>query len=391
MVTRNKKRLTFGKRLMLLLNYLMAGLLILSFGASYISPESIYALAFLGLVFPYLLFINVLFVIYWLLKRPRYLFISVIGIIICWGYVKNLVQFNNSEYEQNENNLKVVTYNVQNFIKDNITTTKHLKSLEIRDSIIEFLDDCDADIICVQEFLSDRDQYYKLPTNIGKTFGTPYYYYKNYFTQNDKIDAIATFSQFPIIKNGHLKHNYKTIAVFTDLLIDHDTIRVYNIHLASFHLDHQDYNFISEFTNQTGQNKDLKKSSRSIIGKLKMAFINRTQQVEIIRDHIENQNHPVIICGDFNDTPFSYTYHQLRRDLNDAFVESGKGFGNTFSGRSLPSFRIDYIMYSDYFQSTSFHREKLSYSDHYPLITRIRKCANGGSNQKLETAFLSTD
>ena len=98
-------------------------------------------------------------------------------------------------------------------------------------------------------------------------------------------------------------------------------------------------------------------------------------QVDDVSQHINNSPYPVIVCGDFNDTPVSYTYHQLSKNLNDAFVESGKGINYTYSG-ILPVFRIDYILYDDFFKSHDYNVNKIKISDHYPVSCNFSKREN---------------
>jgi len=100
---------------------------------------------------------------------------------------------------------------------------------------------------------------------------------------------------------------------------------------------------------------------------LRIAFINRGQQADIVKKHINSSPFPVILCGDLNDTPSSYAYRKITSGLTDAFVESGRGFAVTYAGESFPSFRIDYIFHDEVFESRRFTRHKISYSDHYPI------------------------
>ena len=109
---------------------------------------------------------------------------------------------------------------------------------------------------------------------------------------------------------------------------------------------------------------------RDIGSHLKQAFILRSEQASVIANYIKQSPYPVIVMGDFNDTPVSYAYRRIRKGLYDAFRESGRGFGNTYAGE-LPSFRIDFIMYSDPYRSHDFKRTKMKSSDHYPITTYL--------------------
>jgi endonuclease/exonuclease/phosphatase (EEP) superfamily protein YafD len=107
--------------------------------------------------------------------------------------------------------------------------------------------------------------------------------------------------------------------------------------------------------------------------KLRKAFIIRSTQVNTLSAHIASCPYPVILSGDFNDTPSSYTYHQLVMKLTDSFVESGNGlFMNTYAGK-FPSFRIDYILHSDWFRSVSYQTMQVDISDHYPIAATLYK------------------
>jgi endonuclease/exonuclease/phosphatase family metal-dependent hydrolase len=100
--------------------------------------------------------------------------------------------------------------------------------------------------------------------------------------------------------------------------------------------------------------------------KFRDAVIKRAEQATALRKSINKSPYPVIVCGDFNDTPVSYTYHTVKGDLKDSFIESGKGTANTYNGK-LPSFRIDYILYSPVFTSYNFAVSSLNHSDHFPV------------------------
>ena len=136
-----------------------------------------------------------------------------------------------------------------------------------------------------------------------------------------------------------------------------DTIRVYNIHLASNWFSQTDYSFMQ---NPTLETEELKKNVLSIGERLKNSFAKRAEQVHAIKTHINKSPYPVILCGDFNDTPNSYAYQQLARGLKDAFVEKGLGIGRSYNGK-FPSLRIDYILCSPELNIHSFETKDVNY------------------------------
>ena len=186
-----------------------------------------------------------------------------------------------------------------------------------------------------------------------------------------RLDAIITFSRFPILSSQQIekddRHNY---CLVSDLLVLGDTVRLYNIHLESVRLKHEDYRFIDDLDLQFEQNENIKEGSRRIFLKLRTAYARRALQVKNLDVHISQSPHPVIICGDFNDTPCSYTYQVLSKKKRDAFMQNGSGLGNTYAG-GLPSLRIDYIRFDPVFKSLDFTVGKYRLSDHYPISTKL--------------------
>jgi endonuclease/exonuclease/phosphatase family metal-dependent hydrolase len=122
------------------------------------------------------------------------------------------------------------------------------------------------------------------------------------------------------------------------------------------------------------ENKDDldKKSILTIIKKLKVAYIKRADQSRRIIAHMNASPYPSVICGDFNDTPLSYTYNQFDRFLVDVFRNSSWGVGRTYIGK-LPAGRIDYIFHTPNLSSAEFKIQKEKLSDHLAISCKIYK------------------
>lgn len=350
------------------MNVFFVFLLLSVYLSVYISPERIPFLAFVGLGYPVILLINLFFILVWIFIRIKYILLSLVFILLGWNHIGRLIQFNEQQgREPSGKSFKVLSYNIQNFVRMNVANTKYITNFEIQNKIIKLIDDQKADIICLQEVLYDRGDIQKFISDLGRKYKTLNNYHRNYYAKdNQKLDGMVILTRFPVIEKGFLEHNEKTIGIYCDLVIHSDTVRLYNLHLASIHFKREDYDFIGGLPNQQDQ-EVIKKHSLQVLGRLRTAFIRRGNQADLVRNHIKQSPYPVILCGDLNDTPSSYAYRVLASGLNDAFVESGKGMGVTYAGENFPSFRIDYIFHDQIFESNHFQRKRIALSDHYPI------------------------
>jgi endonuclease/exonuclease/phosphatase family metal-dependent hydrolase len=369
--TSEKKGLGFFNSLILAINIIFITALTCSYLSVHISPEKSWILPFFGLLYPFLIIINIFFTIYWIL-RLRWLFlIPAIFIFAGWNHLERLVQYSSHRTPPaGSHPFKIISYNVKNLSNNNVD----LIEPQIRNKIIDFLDGENADILCLQEFAIIHPDPEAFIDSLSDRLEMPYHAYIQYLENpRRKIDAIFTFSKYRILNSGSVKQDDQfNFAQFTDLLMDNDTVRLFNIHLESVRLKHEDYNFISELDLQLQENEDIKAGSQRIFEKLKTAFARRASQVDDLSSSIIQSPYHVILCGDFNDTPNSYAYQKLTANLKDAFMESGRGFGNTYIG-NLPSYRIDYILYDTYFTSWDCSRQLIKLSDHYPVICIMGK------------------
>lgn len=369
----------FTEKIIQYVNILAALLLLLSYSAPLINPARILFPAFLGLAYPYILLVNLIFLIYWIIRFKKELLISLVVILLGWGHLMNFLPLNFSgslhETDPGANDLiSIMTYNVRTFDQYNWSKKENSTA-----GIFQLISEKSPDILCIQEFLTmnkpgmnERDVKKKLKD---------YPYQAIYYNMNSGPDAgigIATFSKYPIIKTSRIPFDQSlNQAVYTDINTGKDTLRVFNIHLQSIRFGQNNYSFMDTLS--------LKYSNRQLeevkdIGKrLRDAFIRRAEQSTIIHNYITDSPYPVIVAGDFNDTPTSYAYRMIKKGLHDAFREAGRGFGNTYAGE-LPSYRIDFILYSKELNAMTFDRVKSKYSDHFPITTVLGRNKNFSEN-----------
>jgi len=256
----------------------------------------------------------------------------------------------------------VCSYNVKHFNG----TTKGVDWKENTERIQNYLRNKNADIICMQELSSPMSKKFN-PFVTALSEPDP----NMNSTNPGQHTGPAIFSRHPIIRKGEIMfENTENMIVFADIKMMQDTIRVYSCHLQSYQFTKDEINSIETLSIED-QERNLR-GIRAVGYKMKQAFIKRTSHARKLSESIQKSPYPVIVCGDFNDSPTSYTYRTVRGNLKDGFVDSGAGTGNSYLG-TLPSFRIDYILYSPRFTGYNFTVDKVDYSDHYPLSCKLIK------------------
>ena len=176
------------------------------------------------------------------------------------------------------------------------------------------------------------------------------------------------FSRFPIKHhNGFRFPNSSNSVMYADIVVDtNKIIRVYNVHLQSFRLGKDADEFVSDLDEL--MHKDEQQTYARTLHKLYRGFVKRATQVEMLSDSIANSPYPVVVCGDFNDTPSSYAYQTLAGSLQDAFKKSGSGFSFSYAGK-LPALSIDHILLDQKLKSSYFKVLREGGSDHYPVLS----------------------
>jgi len=377
MAKKTKKKLNVFFKILLILNVFSVLLLLFSFSSSFINPAKFWLPSFAGILYPYILIVNIAFIILWLFIRLKYTLVSLIPILLGYSYITSFIQFNSEKAEKKtQGQIKVMSYNVHNCDLYNYKKNWVL-NFENRNKIFKFLQRESPDIICFQEFVNDLSGKFKTLDTLV-TFLNAKNVHAEYSVVSRNINqfGLATFTSFPIVAKGIIKFPNSTtnFCMFTDIAADEDTIRIYNAHLQSLHLGNSDIEFADNLAsgNTNAEEKDLTSKSTRILRYLKRAFVKRSVQANIVAAHIKKCPYPVILCTDLNDTPYSYSYHQLSALLSDAFKEAGFGLGTTYY-KIYPSFRIDYIFHSGELKAYNFRNVETDYSDHYPVTCLLEK------------------
>ena len=357
-------------RLVLVVNLAFALLLLLSQLSPYFKPTAFWPLEILAISYPFILLPNLFFIIYWILKKHRFAFISAAVILI--GYDKLSLLYKpelfSVDIRQPNHAVKIMSYNVRLF--DLYNWTGNLKT---RAQMFNVIRREQPDILCLQEYYHEDKGPFNNNDTLKQILGHKYAHIAYGITlRKTQHWGLATFTHHRIVNKGYLffEEGKTNFGIYTDILFEGDTVRIYNIHLQSNHLRNEDYRFLEQ--PDSGSNEQIANNVRRLGRRLKKAAIKRTEQVEELYAHMEASPYPYILCGDFNDPPFSYSYHRLSDNLTDAFMESGKGFGITYRG-TFPPYRIDFILHKDYFRTRRFLRLNDNHSDHFPIVAWLTK------------------
>jgi endonuclease/exonuclease/phosphatase family metal-dependent hydrolase len=364
-----KTRLTFIDKIFLWLSYLLGFALLVSYLAPIIDPRKFWPVAFFGLAYPFLLIGNLILLGYWLLRKSKYILLTLVCIVLGWGVLKANFGFRFNRETNNKTTpsaLRIMTYNAHNFKRygaENDPQTSH--------GMLQMIGQERPDIIGIQEFFSRKRGQYALKDSMRKIMQSDHYFFKPFnLNTGRESTGLAIFSKYPIVNQGDImlsEGGSGNQCVFADIKKLNDTIRYYNVHLQSIRFDTDDYTYLSKVS--THGKTDFSSSIR-IGGKLKRAFMKRSEQVFKIKSHAAQCRYPYIIAGDFNDTPASFAVNQMAKGLTNAFCEKGSGFARTYNG-SFPNYQIDYVMASSGFSVNSYHIVQKRFSDHYPVCSSL--------------------
>lgn len=369
-------------------------LLMLSGLVPSISPNVSSWLPLLGLAFPVLFLLVLLTFFYWLVQRKWRSLFALSCLLLNLGPASLYVQWNDLQAERSEaevresaldvemnmgsQRLKIISYNAQLFglyqdeASVSIVNTEYMPAM---DSFLHVMKAESADVVCLQEVYAKSGGLKALARFLKAEGG--FDYSQSYTLSNSRPYGMIVLSKYKIKRWQpiSLGPNTGNMAMWVDIelasLSDkrrNARIRVYNLHLQSFRFAKQDYAVMQKQTQQ--QQIDIE-GSKGIISRLRLGYKRRAEQVAIVKENMIACDFPKIICGDFNDIPVSYTYRQLSAGMKDAFGEAGRGLETTYKG-SMPSFRIDYILYDNPMRAIGYHSVDEVPSDHKLIGTELQ-------------------
>lgn len=275
---------------------------------------------------------NALFPFFALLIGLRFIFIS----------------FNISAPDQAKETFDVLSFNSKLFREEDTYD-------EFSDEMIDWVINDTSSIKCIQEFCTNPtwpglDIY-------GEMERSGYHGY-SFASKTMHSQGLAIFTKFPIVNAGTLFKRKLTVnnIIFADIKIGEDTVRVYNCHLSSMNILLYEYKSL----------KEPKNKAKKLISKLRDGGNSRLKEIDLLLEHAAQSPHPVLICGDFNEIPYSFNYFKLKELYSNSFEEAGNGFGFTLNN-ALFFLRIDHQFYGDKIEAKRYEVDKsMRISDHFP-------------------------
>ncbi|MBE9461474.1 endonuclease/exonuclease/phosphatase family protein [Dyadobacter sp. UP-52] len=343
---------------------------LLVYGLTFWVPSSHWLPGFLMMSFPVTVLINFGFLVFWLLVDSKKALAPLFLIFLSGIFLDRTYQFKKdpvdlTSKDNKEKVFKVLNYNVfgfwitQHHSREDDAETNKMKKWILKQN---------ADVLCMPEFNNEENVPDFRTVQFLKKSGYPY---SNMLDNKNMKDGttfktLAMFSKYPIIAHKEKSTEQQNGLMYIDIVVGKDTLRVIGVHLYSMSLR------LSKLVNQK-EMSGIKRETRGTLSQMKKGFIARVSETKILEKWIKESPYAVIVCGDFNETPYSYVYGKCRKLLNNAFETRGEGFG--FSFNHLPYFiRIDNQFYNDKkLEAIDFKTlNKIKYSDHYPCLGTYR-------------------
>lgn len=268
--------------------------------------------------------------------------LSALVLLTGFTFINRCYRFSGKTLPVAPDDFTIMSYNVRVF-----NLYEWIPRKDIALSIASFVKEKDPDILCMQEYTSKGDTLFKQ------------YKYKYTFKEDGKTGH-GVYSKFPIVGHGDLNFaNTGNSAIYTDIVKGKDTVRVYSMHMQSVKISPDIHESIDE------------QKSKVIFMRLSEAFKKQQEQATILAAHKAECPYTTIVCGDLNNSAFSYVYRKIKGDMQDAFEEAGRGFGKSYNYRYYPA-RIDYILEDKNLQVKEFKTfNNFVNSDHYPIMARL--------------------
>ncbi|MDA0912751.1 MAG: endonuclease/exonuclease/phosphatase family protein [Bacteroidetes bacterium] len=292
-----------------------------------------------------------------------------VGIVLLWisgsHFLGTFGGWSGANGSNEEQSLKILTWNVRQFNR-----YAWIESPGVRDSILTYLKEEKADVICLQEcFLEERKIPWMSKERLMKATGMNHWAEEFKLGRgHDKLFGLTVLSRYPILSVDTIRfdNDKNNSAMHIDVAFDDDTLRIFNLHLSSIGFEESDYDAVKHI--------ELESSRARLMERLSVAWIKREQQANRVVDRVESSPFRCIVAGDFNDTPVSYTSGVMSHVLRDAYAQvwnhDGPFLGATYAG-DIPFLRIDQVWMDSSLKIKSYKTGNVAWSDHRPVTVEF--------------------
>ena len=353
---KKRRRLPFFSISFRLILTICAVTLVLSYLSIFANPQHFSILSFFGLYYIPIAFINIALLIVALIRRSRSGWIPFLTLLPSLFFAEFYFQFGNKEELTTNKDITILTYNVGRFRSSSSNPNETLQEIS------SFVKEVSPDVIAFQEYrTSDTNSIKNSFPNYPYSQKRFFHFKKgNYFVGN------VILSKYPIKAKGKIPFEQTTnLATYSDIEIEGELTRIYNLHLES-----NSISLTSLIKKIKGTYEEFSNEVAHVHEKVKNSNTKRGEQVRDVIEHIENCPYKSIICGDFNDTPMSYSFRKLYQGRKDTFKEAGSGFAATYT-TFWPLLRIDYILTPESYNILNHQTRRVKFSDHYPVLAKF--------------------
>lgn len=342
----------FAYFLSIVFTFVLTVISVLGTFAGNVSPKYNMFITAIGLILPVLLIINAVVFIYWAIRRKWWFLLPLLALLANFHYISATIQLFGEGERPDGYMLKVMTLNARNFVDDSQDDSV--------DEIKSFIDDESINVVCFQEY---RDFVTGRPERVSNFLQTVFPY-------RAVSGNLAIFSKFPIAKKDYITfRESNNCAQWVDLETSRGKwIRIFNVHMQSTGVN----SVLRQAAKMEQKNISVDDVQRAtmVTDRMGYEYIRRAEQADIISDIVKETQLPMVLCGDFNDTPASYTYRRLKGRMKDGFKSAGKGYMYTYRGvKGL--MRIDYIFHSEELGGVNYYTRSQSWSDHNPVVMEM--------------------
>lgn len=339
-----------------LFSLIIAILAVIGWLEGFIPSHDYWFVSFIGLGLMPLLVLNFIVFMFWAFKRNWWSLVSLGAVLLNINYLSAMIQFDfRSENKLPSKDIKIASYNIHGSNTDAF-------NLDLK-KVMKYFNSQDVDVICFQEF-SDNES-----ARTDSIFTV--YPYNIIYSQNKGMQ-LAVFSKYPLGDSEFMDFdNTANNSMWVDVDFEACPFRIVNVHFQTTNVN-QSKAEITKIRDLGIKDPDGKEAFDIVMQRITSNATQRVEQAKTVRQRIDLTlpQKPLILCGDFNDTPASYTYNNISRKLKDGFKTSGSGYGYTY--KSLYNiFRIDYIFYTPNFTGIKYTSPNVDWSDHNPVLLEL--------------------